>query len=189
MVLGRAVMGPLMVLAAWRGVAGWVLGAAVIAMLVDDIVDGVVARRWGLDSASLRLSDSCADTIFYLGTVGALWLRSPASLRSNWVLIATVFGMEALRYLFDLVKFRKAASYHSYLAKLWGLVLASAIVCVLVKGEPNWPITAAAILGIVVNLEGLAMSLVLPHWQNDVKTLWIAIRIREAAALAAGAER
>ena len=189
MVLGRAAMGPLIVVAAWCGVAGWVLGGVVIVMLVDDIVDGMVARLWKLDGANLRLADSCADTVFYLGTVAAIWLRAPLSLRSNWLVIAIVLGLEAARYIFDLAKFRKAASYHSYLAKFWGLVLASAIVCVLVKGGPNWPITVAAIFGIAVNLEGLMMSLLLPHWQNDVKTLVAAMKIRALAALTERVER
>lgn len=183
MVLGRGAMGPLIIVAAWYGVAGWLLGGVVVAMLVDDVVDGMVARRWGLDSANLRLADSCADTVFYLGTVVAVWLRAPLSLRSNWILIVVVLGLEAARYIFDLAKFRKAARYHSYLAKVWGLVLAGAIVCVLVRGGPSWSIMVAAIVGIVANLEGFAMSLLLPHWQNDVKTLCVAMRIRKAAAL------
>lgn len=185
MVLGRAVAGPLIVFAAWCGVPGWVLGCVVVVMLVDDVADGIVARRWSLDSSKLRLADSYADTIFYLGTVGAVWLRAPDSLRSNWRLIAVVFGLEGARYIFDLIKFQRAASYHSYLAKLWGLVLASAIVCVLVNGGPIWTVTLAAMLGVVANLEGIVMSLLLPHWQNDVKTLGAAMRIREAVASAA----
>jgi len=34
------------------------------------------------------------------------------------------------------------------------------------------------LFGIVTNLEGLTMSLMLPRWQNDVKTLAAARRLR-----------
>jgi phosphatidylglycerophosphate synthase len=189
MVIARGVMGPLIVVATWRGVAGWVLGVIVIAMLLDDIADGMLARRWGCETPRLRLWDSCCDTVFYLGTAAAVWLRAPETLRANWGPIAVLFGLEGLRYGLDFVKFGKAASYHSYLAKLWGLVLAGAIVCVLVRGGPAWVIMLAAILGIVVNLEGLAMSVLLPYWQNDVSTLAKAIRIRASAKSEAVGER
>ena len=77
MVIARGVMGPLIVVATWRGVAGWVLGVIVIAMLLDDITDGMLARRWGCETPRLRLWDSCCDTLFYLGTAAAVWLRAP----------------------------------------------------------------------------------------------------------------
>ena len=90
-----------------------------------------------------------------------------------------LFGLEALRYGFDLRKFGRAASYHSYLAKLWGLVLAVAVMGVLGGGGLGWLIRLAIWLGVVVNLEGLGMSLVLPQWQTDVKTLTAAGRLRK----------
>jgi len=107
-----------------------------------------------------------------------MWLRAPQTLRENVYLIVVLFALEAGRYVLDFAKFGKAASYHSYMAKAWALVLALAIVCVLARGGPVWMVTVAAALGIFVNLEGVAMSLLLPQWQNDVKTLGVAMRIR-----------
>jgi phosphatidylglycerophosphate synthase len=181
MVIVRAVMGPLLVLAAWQRVPGWLLAAIVVLMLLDDIADGMLARRWGCDTPKLRLSDSMADTIFYLGTAVAVWLRAPHTLYANRWLIIALLALEGARYVFDFAKFHKAASYHSYLAKFWGLVFASAIVCVLTLAGPDWLVALAASLGIVVNFEGLAMSFILPYWQNDVKTLAVALRIRASA--------
>jgi CDP-diacylglycerol--glycerol-3-phosphate 3-phosphatidyltransferase len=182
MVIVRALMGPGVVVLAMWGAAGWVLSLVVIAMLVDDIADGMVARRFGTDTPKLRLADSCADTVFYLGTAVAMWMRAPLALRENAWLIATLFALEGGRYVLDFAKFGKAASYHSYLAKAWGLALALAIVCVLARGGPVWMVTVAVGLGVVVNLEGVAMSLILPRWQNDVKTLVVARRIRADSA-------
>jgi CDP-diacylglycerol--glycerol-3-phosphate 3-phosphatidyltransferase len=189
MVWGRGLLGPLIILAAWWHVAGWILAIAVFVGLVDDIADGMLARRWNCDTASLRLADSSADTVFYLGTAAALWIRSPQLLRRDWILLAVLFGLEGCCYAFDLWKFGKGASYHSYLAKVWGLVLASAIMLVLAADGPQWALTTAIVLGLVTNLEGLAMSLILPRWQNDVSTLAIAWKIREGSATAAVAER
>ncbi len=189
MVIVRVLMGPGIVALTMWGVTGRVLSVIVIAMLLDDIADGMVARRFGTDTPRLRLADSCADTVFYLGTAVAMWMRAPLSLWQNVWLIAVLFVLEAGRYLLDFAKFGKATSYHSYLAKAWGLVLVVVIVAVLVHGGPAWLVTVAAGLGVIVNLEGVAMSLMLPRWQNDVKTLAVAMRIRASLTQAAGEGR
>jgi phosphatidylglycerophosphate synthase len=175
----RVLCCPLIVIAAYRDWPGPVLGLIILVALFSDIYDGIFARRWNCETSTLRVTDSIADTIFYLGVLAALWVLEPQVLRGNWKLLAALLSLEAFRYLFDLAKFRRAASYHSYLAKSWGLVLAVAVLGVLNFGGLRPLIWVALILGIVVNLEGLAMSLMLPRWQNDVKTLRAAWVLRQ----------
>jgi CDP-diacylglycerol--glycerol-3-phosphate 3-phosphatidyltransferase len=178
MVWLRVALCPAIVLGAWRGWPGEWLGGIVLLALVDDILDGMVARRMGCDTPAIRLADSVADTIFYLGVAAALWLRAEAVLRGNWILLATLGGLELTRYGFDFWKFGKGASYHSYLAKGWGLVMAVAVIGALSFGGWGWMIRVSIVVGIAANCEGLAMSLMLPRWQNDVKTLGAAWRLR-----------
>jgi phosphatidylglycerophosphate synthase len=180
MLVGLRVLGcPLIVVGASRRWAGGWLGAIVVAALVSDIYDGILARRWGGETAALRMSDSVADTIFYLGVVWALWLREPEVLRGNWRWWAGLFAIEGFRYGFDFWKFGKAASYHSYMAKVWGLLIAVAVVGVLSFGGLRWLVWVALVFGILVNAEGLTMSLMLPQWKSDVKTLGRAWELRK----------
>jgi phosphatidylglycerophosphate synthase len=176
----RVMLCPVMVWGAKKNWSGKVLAFIVVIALVDDIYDGVLARRWGWDSPSVRLWDSLADTVFYLGVAGAVWLRDPKVIRGNWVLFAILFGLEGTRYVFDMVKFGKAASYHSYMAKAWGLLLAAAMVGVFAFERLRILVPIAVAWGIVVNLEGLAMSILLPRWRNDIKTLPLAWKARKA---------
>ena len=179
MVSLRVVLCPMIV---WGTHAGWDgrwLGLIVLVALIDDIFDGVLARRWRCDTPALRLSDTVADTIFYLGVAIALWIREPQVLRGNWQLLTALFATEAMRYGFDFWKFGKGASYHTYLAKCWGLVMAVAVIGVLSFSGLQWLIPVSLVLGIACNAEGLAMSVVLPRWKNDVKTLAMAWRLRK----------
>ena len=178
MVWVRAALGPVMLLGARRWPGPWLAGLVVFALL-DDIFDGILARRWRCDTPRLRLADSWADTVFYLGVACALWLRSPETLRRNGWLLAALFGLEGLRYALDFARFRKAASYHSYLAKVWGLVIAAATVGAFAFSGGRVLVRTAILLGLAVNLEGLGMSLMLPRWQNDVKTLLVALQMRQ----------
>jgi phosphatidylglycerophosphate synthase len=174
----RVVLCPVIVLGAWHGWDGKWLGFIVLVALVDDIYDGVLARRWGCDTPGVRLMDTSADTVFYLGVAWALWIRDAQVLRGNWHLLATLGALEVVRFGFDLWKFGKGASYHSYLAKAWGLVMGVGLIAVLSFGGPRWMVWVSIMVGIAADCEGLAMSLILPRWQNDVKTLAAAWRLR-----------
>ena len=177
----RAVLGPMMILgerARWNGVT---LAALIVAALLSDIFDGVLARKWKCDTAGVRLFDSMADIVFYAGCAVALWMRHPSVVRSFALPIAAVVGLELLCLAVAFVKFGKLPSYHSYLAKTWGLVLASALVAAFVTKHPSVWIVAALVLGVLSNVEGLAMSLIMPVWRRDVKTLAVALRLRGIA--------
>src|ERR1700733_11343095 len=124
MAAGRAALGPILIAGtacSWNGVT---LAAMVVTALLSDIFDGVLARRWGCDTAGVRLFDSMADTVFYVCVAVALWVSQPQLWRSYGWLLAALLGMEAVRFGFDFAKFGKPASYHSYFGKVWGLVMA-----------------------------------------------------------------
>ena|ERR1700722_523006 len=174
----RAALGPLLFAGAtcsWNGVT---LAIIVVTALVSDIYDGVLARRWKCDTAGVRLFDSMADTVFYLFTAVALWVNQPRLCRSYWELLVALLGLEGARFAFDFVKFGKPASYHSYLAKTWGLMMAVAVVAAFAMHRGSVLVPAALGMGILCDLEGLAMSVVMPVWRKDMKTLAEAWRIR-----------
>ena len=178
MVALRAALGPVVLLGErcqWSGLA---LAGIVLAALLSDIFDGVLARRWKTDTAALRLADSLADTAFYVCVAAAIAFDMPTVWHACRTGVLVVLGCEAFRFAFDFVKFGKPASYHSYLAKTWGLVLATAVIVTFATQQISMWMSAAVFLGILSNAETLAMSLVLPVWRRDVKTLALAWRIR-----------
>lgn len=174
----RAALGPLLIAGAACSWNGFALAGIVVTALVSDIYDGVLARRWGCDTAGVRLFDSMADTLFYLCTAVALWVIKPQLWRSYGGLLVVLLALEAVRFAFDFAKFGKPASYHTYLAKAWGLVMAIVVMGVFALDRSNLFVPGALVLGILCDLEGLAMSLILPVWRKDVKTLRAAWHLR-----------
>lgn len=178
MAAARAVLGPIVILGQacqWSGAA---LASLIVIALFSDIFDGVLARRWHCDTPAVRLFDSMADTAFYLCTAAALWLRYPHLWKTHALLFSSLLTLEITRFLYDFAKFGKPASYHSYLAKSWGLLLAISIVTAFLTPHAEILIAAALLLGILCDLEGLAMSILLPTWHRDVKTFRHAYRLR-----------
>jgi phosphatidylglycerophosphate synthase len=178
MAAARAALGPLLIAGAACSWNGFALAGMVVGALFSDIYDGVLARRWRCDTAGVRLFDSMADTVFYLCTAVALWVSQPQLWRSYRGLLIALLGLEAVRFGFDFAKFGRPASYHSYLAKLWGLVMAIAVVGVFALHRSNSLVPAALVLGILCDLEGVAMSVVMPVWRKDIKTVRAAWHLR-----------
>ena len=176
MAAGRALLGPVVLSGDRRGWSGFTLAALAVSALLSDIFDGVLARRWRVDTAAVRLIDSMCDTVFYVCVGIALWSRI-WNANAPWLVV--LLTLEAANIIFALVKFGRPASYHSYLAKSWGLVLASAVVAAFATGRLGLSMRVAILMGIVSNLETMAMSLLLPIWRRDVKTLAVARQIRQ----------
>ncbi|MDE3187923.1 MAG: CDP-alcohol phosphatidyltransferase family protein [Acidobacteriota bacterium] len=181
----RALLGPALFVSALRLEAPelW-LGAMIAAGFFSDVYDGILARRWRTETAALRLADSVADTVFYLGVLAAIVERHWPVLRDRLWLLAPLLALEALRLAFDWAKFGRMASYHSYAAKIWGLLLAAATMALLCFDRAFWLATLALGWGILCDLEGLAMSALLPQWTHDVKTLRRALELRRQMAVA-----
>jgi phosphatidylglycerophosphate synthase len=178
----RLVLGPVVLLLAWDSFSGkWIAGCTLIA-IISDIYDGVIARRLHIDTESLRRYDSVADTVFYVAIAWAAWRLHPGAIQENAAILIGLFAVEILRYVFDFAKFQREASYHMYSSKLWGLVLGAATIALFAFSASGWLLRAALLLGIVCNLEGLIISMVLPRWTHDVPSLTHALRLRRSQA-------
>ena len=174
----RLLWGPAMVLLALDHRRGLWLVIPIAAALISDIYDGRIARNYGVATAGLRRYDSAADTIFYICVAISAWILEREALITVAKLLIAIAILEAFRYTFDWVKFRHEASYHMWSAKLWDLFLAASASALL-----GWSIAGALlrmvlIIGIISDLEGIAISVVLPRWTHDVPTIFHAVRLR-----------
>jgi phosphatidylglycerophosphate synthase len=179
LVIIRLFLGPVIAIAAFRASTPepW-LGILFLAGPISDIFDGVLARRFGTDTAVLRISDTIVDIIFYLFVlITIITINAPAMRHRIW-LIAAVVALEGVRLLLDMLKFHRIASYHAYSAKLFGLLLMLAVGWLLCFRRDTWLVTLALGWGILSELEGLTFSIILPEWVHDVKSLPRAIAIR-----------
>lgn len=192
--VGRALLAPVMLLGARSGWNGLVMAGMIVAALLSDIFDGVLARRWKCDTARLRLFDTMADTVFYLGVLIALWSARPALWASVQAGILALLIAEAANHGLALARFGKPPSYHSYLAKAWGLVLAATMMTAFAGGPAHWMahwmMVASIAVGIACNVQGMAMTLILPEWRRDIRSIRVAWTVRGELLLAArGARR
>lgn len=153
-------------------------GICLVIALVSDICDGMIARKLGVATSTLRRLDSLADSVFYITASYCIWILSPDVLTERRMILWFLAALEIARYVFDLYKFKKEASYHMWSSKVWGLLLFSAFLSVLAFRENCWLVDVTIYWGMLADLEGLGISWVLPRWQSDVPSFIHALRIR-----------
>ncbi len=178
----RALLAPCMILLATVEAPRWALGSCLLVAFLSDIYDGVIARRFGVATPALRRFDSITDTVFYLAVVYVAWMRYPAALRSNLVGISLLIALEMTRYLYDLIKFGREASYHMWSAKVWGLSLFVSFFVLFTFGTAAL-LPVAIVLGVAAEIEGLMACIILPKWTHDVPSIFHAWCLARGAHL------
>jgi phosphatidylglycerophosphate synthase len=174
----RALLGPALIYLAVLWPSRLAFGGCLTAAFLSDVFDGVLARRLNVATPNLRRLDSIADTIFYLGAAFAAWRLHPSAITERLTPLLVLGGLELLRYVFDLTKFGREASYHMWSSKLWGVALFVGFFALLGLGMSGLPVSTAIYVGIFADIEGLAISIVLRQWKTDVPTIFHAFRLR-----------
>ena len=187
--LSRGALGPVVVALAYIRADPSLLAACVVFAFASDISDGALARRLGVATPALRRADSIADSVFYVCALWAVWLLHPRIVLENAGLLLALAALECTRYAIDLWKFGREASYHMWSSKAWGVALFAAFMSAFAASDPGYLPAAAIVLGILCDLEGLAISIVLPAWRHDIPTIVHAWRMRGEMGMAAARPR
>jgi phosphatidylglycerophosphate synthase len=179
----RALLAPVVLLLAIYAPMPDAFAVCLVTAFVSDIFDGIIARRLGVATTSIRRLDSAADTLFYAACMFAAWRLYPAAITDRIWPLSLLIALEALRYILDFAKFRREASYHMWSSKLWGISLFVGFLSLLAFGSHGVVISLAIYLGIVADLEGIAISIILQRWQSDVPSFVHALRVRRNAGV------
>jgi len=176
----RALVSPLLVWDAWDGmVTGWFL-AVFIAAFLSDVLDGMIARRLGVSTSRLRYADTWADITLYLAVLLSAWLTHKATLMTLGWPFALLLASTAASWGVDLLRYGRLSSYHPWSAKAWGVTLAIAIVALFGWNDTGWAMWLMIGVGVLSNLECIAMTLLLPRWTHDVPSIFHALERRAA---------
>ena len=177
LIIFRFLLGPLLFLDALDGKTGAGFGVGLIAALLSDIFDGVIARRLGVATPKLREVDSWVDAWFCLCVAASAWLAHRETLLIGLTpLLVAWLATNLLTLAFDWLKFRRFAAYHAYSSKLAGIFLFIAMFSLFVFGGNRLLLGVALCVSILSHLERMAITVVMPKWTPDVLSLWHALK-------------
>ena len=180
--LSRFALGPGMLAAAHAPAASRLSLSLLIAALLSDIFDGVLARRWQTVTPALRVTDSWADVAFYSCVAGAIALRYPSLVSSLREPLTITLAFYPLRWVQDWTKYRRLASYHATLSRISGALLFAACTATFCAFHPAVFFWCAFAVGVACHLEAIAITAVLPRWTHDVSGLKAALRLQKASS-------
>jgi phosphatidylglycerophosphate synthase len=161
--------------------ARWTCAILLAVGVLSDIFDGVIARRLDCVTDRLRTFDSRADVVFWLCATAAVLVLHPDLISTLWPPVLVLGVMELTGHAIGFVRFRKEASPHHLLSKLFGLALWALLTQLLVAGTGGWVLPIAFIMGVASQLEAWAIMLILPAWRCDVRGVGQALALRRAA--------
>jgi CDP-diacylglycerol--glycerol-3-phosphate 3-phosphatidyltransferase len=159
---------------------GLAMLAAILVATLSDILDGIIARRLGVATVTLRRADSIVDLIFWLSVLVGLYLQNPPLIWHARVIIAAILAAEATLQAVSWARFRRMVATHSYSAKCAGLCLMIGTSLLCLQTHPAAATNLIAISYAVCALDVLAILLILPAWKSDVPSFLSALALRRA---------
>lgn len=175
----RVMLGPVLGWLAVTRAQGGLLVAVLLAGMLSDVFDGVIARRLHVVTRALRMADSLADAWFLGWTGFACWTVASAAIRANSIPIWTFLVLQTIGYSHDLLRYRKIAPLHAYSTKIWGVSLYIAASALLGWHDGRW-LWLTFGFGLVSFVDTLAIKMILPGCQFDVGSIRHALELRRA---------
>lgn len=183
----RFAIAPLLLLDALDHKTGLAFVIGYIIAVLSDIFDGIIARRLKVSTVQLRQADSWADISLYLCIAISTWLVYPQVIRDFQTPLLCAIAAQLSLFAVSLIKFQKFPSFHTYTAKLWGIMLLIATVGLFGFGYAP-TLWLAIALCLVNSLEEIIMTLLLPEWQCDILSVFHAINLRKTLCLTSPTE-
>jgi cardiolipin synthase len=173
----RIALAPILLLLAWNGLEHLFLACLTVA-LVSDIVDGQIARRLNLASELGARLDSWADLLTFLAVPLATWWLRPDLVSNLRIAFTAAVGSYAIPVIIGFLKFRSLTNYHTLMARISANLLGAAVIVLFAHG-PTLPFRVAVCVLVLAELEEIAITLMLPAPRANVRSLRMALEIRQ----------
>ena len=175
----RFFLGPLVIFISLNYTSPALLFVLVVLGILSDIFDGIIARRMGVATKTLRRLDSQIDLIFWLCIIFASYIAQPAVIHSIKNELLILILLELICYLISFLKFGRETCTHAISAKFYGIFLCISMISILSFGSAGFPFKLAFIAGLIANFDVILIILFLPYWTHDIPSAYHAYLIRQ----------
>ena len=146
---------------------------------LSDVFDGIVARKMGVLTDSLRRFDSLADFILYTCIAISAWLCHRELFAGFEMALFVTCILQMLSWFYSVCKFKRLTSYHSYLAKVWGITLFVATITIFALNYSGWILMIAIITGCLSIVEDMIITSIIPTWKVDILSIFKALELKK----------
>lgn len=147
--------------------------------VLSDIFDGIIARKLNSVTTHLRLWDSRIDVLFWLCVAIGVHILHPNLWHTTWIMVLILGSMEMLTRIISQVRFKKEASTHHILSKIFTLFLWVLLTQLFITGAITPLFWISLIIGMMSQIEAMLIMSIIPYWACDIKNIFAALKMRE----------
>jgi CDP-diacylglycerol--glycerol-3-phosphate 3-phosphatidyltransferase len=114
----------------------------------------------------------------YLTLPWCVWWLWPEIIWRELTFVAVAVASFTLPSVVGLIKFRRFTSYHTWGAKLSAVLMGVSMLLLFTGGSP-WPFRISTVIFALAELEEIAITMVLPRWEADVRSIVHALRLSD----------
>jgi phosphatidylglycerophosphate synthase len=149
-------------------VFAWLLAAA----LISDILDGLIARRFGWISSLGTALDSAADICTFGVAAFGVWRFHPELVRDHGTAFALVVALWLGTIVCGLWRYGRLASFHTYLSRATAYAIGAFLAVLFIGGFVTWLFWFTVALAVISHLEEFVLMALLPAWTPNVRGVY-----------------
>ena len=175
----RLFMAPVLLILALNQHPYWFIVILIFSEFTD-VLDGYLARRLNqITQLGARL-DSWGDFAIYTTIAFCAWILWPDIVQRELIYFTIILICLILPIVVGLIKFHRLISYHTWSVKI---AVATTVISyiLLFSGLFEWPFRLAVLVCLWAALEEVAITLLLPRYQVDIRSLFKAVKIYKQA--------
>jgi CDP-diacylglycerol--glycerol-3-phosphate 3-phosphatidyltransferase len=144
--------------------------------LMTDVLDGFFARKMKKETGLGAKLDSWGDFAVFMSLPFCAWWLWPDLIHQETLFIVAVIASYTIPILFGFLKYRRLTSYHTWGAKVSGILITISVF-LLLAARITSPFRIAAFVLALSAIEEISITMILTNWQANVPSLWHAVQI------------
>ena len=148
-----------------------------LACMVSDILDGLIARIFHLRSALGARLDSIADMIVFVIALCGLYVFQAEVLARHWIPLGLIVALYVLEAAGALWRYKRISSFHTILVRIAAYAQGIFVMSLFLWGYSAWILYTMTTLTVLAYGEEIVLLFLLPEWTTDVRGVyWVLSR-------------
>lgn len=143
-----------------------------LACLLSDILDGLIARTFHLTSKLGATLDSTADVLTMLIGMVGVYVFQKAFVAEHYPAILLVVAFYLAELIAALLRYGKVSSFHTLLDRITAYMAGIFVMSLFLWGYHGWLFQLTVVVFVLSLTEEMALIWLLPEWRSDVGGLW-----------------
>ena len=138
-----------------------------------DLIDGYLARKYKAISVFGSRLDSIADDLTIVAAIIGVFAFKMDFVKEQKLLVGIMLVLYLAQTISALIRYRKISSFHTYIAKIAAIFQGVFLILLFIGTQAIVPLFYTAAFFTIADLaEEIALVLLLPKWEADVKGLY-----------------